>query len=114
MVSCADSPVHENWKNAIVDAKETDTVFLNQQSRPALRALRTQRTGELELMGKFDMRDHMARLQDLYFGGDLEAAIPLTGQVCGRIDAIKTAKQVIDETIAEFERVMQNLAAQYT
>jgi len=38
MVSCSDSPVHNNWKQAIVAAKETDTVFLNQQSRPALRA----------------------------------------------------------------------------
>lgn len=113
MVSCAESPVHQNWKNAIVGAKETDTVFLNQQSRPALRALRTERTGELELLGKFDMRDHMARLQDLYFGGDLEAAIPLTGQVCGRVDEIKTAKQIIDETVAEFEQVIQGLARQY-
>ena len=26
MVSAAESPVHENWKNAIIDAKETDTV----------------------------------------------------------------------------------------
>ena len=59
------------------------------------------------------MRDHMAKLQDLYFGGDLEAAIPLTGQVCGRVDEIKTAKQIIDETIADFEQVMKSLAKQY-
>lgn len=113
MVSCAESPVHQNWKDAIVESKETDTVFLNQQSRPALRALRTERTSELELLGKFDMRDHMAKLQDLYFGGDLEAAIPLTGQVCGRVDEVKTAKQIIDETVADFEQVMQGLAKQY-
>ncbi len=113
MLTCVESPVHENWKNAIVGSKETDTVFLNQQGRPALRALRTERTGELELMGQFNMKDHMANLKDLYFGGDLEAAIPLTGQVCGRIDAIKTVKEVIDETVAEFEQVMGNLARQY-
>ncbi|MFT5693550.1 MAG: enoyl-[acyl-carrier protein] reductase II [Oceanicoccus sp.] len=114
MLTCSESPVHSNWKNAIVDSKETDTVFLNQQGRPALRALRTERTGELELLGQFNMKDHMANLKDLYFGGDLEAAIPLTGQVCGRIDAIKSAKEIIDETIAGFEQVMGNLARQYT
>jgi enoyl-[acyl-carrier protein] reductase II len=113
MVSCADSPVHDNWKRAIVEARETDTVFLNQQSRPALRALRTERTGELELQGKFQMMEHMVNLQDLYFGGDLEAAIPLTGQVCGRIDEVKPAAQVIEETMAEFDQVMQQLARQY-
>lgn len=113
MVSCSDSPVHNNWKEAIVAAKETDTVFLNQQSRPALRALRTKRTSELELLGKFPMMDHMSNLHDLYFGGDLEAAIPLTGQVCGRIDEIKSARQVIEETMAEFDAVMRQLARQY-
>lgn len=114
MVSCAESPVHENWKQAIKNASETDTVFLNQQSRPALRALRTDRTAELDLLGQFNIGEHMAKTQDLYFGGNMEAAIPLTGQVCGRIDEIKPAKQVIDETVAEFEQIMKSLANQYT
>ena len=30
MVASAESPVHENWKNAILNAHETDTLFLNQ------------------------------------------------------------------------------------
>jgi enoyl-[acyl-carrier protein] reductase II len=48
MVSAAESPVHANWKQAIIDAEDTGTVFLNQFSRPALRALRTQKTTRLE------------------------------------------------------------------
>jgi enoyl-[acyl-carrier protein] reductase II len=34
MVSSAESPVHDNWKNAIVNARETDTVFLNRAHSP--------------------------------------------------------------------------------
>ena len=34
MVSAAESPVHDNWKKAILDARETDTVFLNRFSKP--------------------------------------------------------------------------------
>ncbi len=113
MVSALESPVHNNWKDTIVNAAETDTVFLNQQSKPALRALRTQRTSELDLLGEFPVYDHMAKLQELYFNGDMEAAIPLTGQVCGRIDAIKSVKDIIDETISEFEAIMKNMAQQY-
>jgi enoyl-[acyl-carrier protein] reductase II len=113
MLSCSDSPVHDNWKQAIIQAKETDTVFLNQESRPALRALRTGRTGELATLGKFNVMEHMANLQELYFGGDMEAAIPLSGQVAGRIDAVKSAKQVVTETMAEFREIMQGLATQY-
>jgi enoyl-[acyl-carrier protein] reductase II len=113
MLSCSDSPVHDNWKQAVVQAKETDTVFLNQESRPALRALRTGRTGELATLGKFNVMEHMANLQALYFGGDMEAAIPLSGQVAGRIDAIKSAQQIVTETMAEFREIMQGLATQY-
>ena len=113
MLSCADSPVHDNWKQAVLQAKETDTVFLNQESRPALRALRTQRTAELAPLGKFNVMEHMADLQTLYFGGDMEAAIPLSGQVAGRIDSVKTAREIVEETIAEFHATIDSLGQQY-
>src|SRR3954463_948369 len=48
MVSAAESPVHDNYKESIVPAAETDTVFLNRYSRPGLRALRTERSTRLE------------------------------------------------------------------
>ena len=113
MLSCLESPVHDNWKQAVVAAKETDTVFLNQQSRPALRALRTRRTAALEPLGKFNVMENMAGIPALYFGGDMEAAIPLSGQVCGRIDDILSARQIIDETIAGFHEVVRDLAQRY-
>jgi enoyl-[acyl-carrier protein] reductase II len=113
MLSCAESPVHENWKRAVIAAAETDTVFLNQESRPALRALRTARTAALAPLGRIDMAENMADLQRLYFDGEMEAAIPLCGQVCGRIDAVKPAAQIVDETISEFQNIMRKLAAQY-
>ena len=113
MLSCSDSPVHDNWKQAVLQAKATDTVFLNQESRPALRALRTERTGELATLGKFNVMEHMANLQELYFGGNMEAAIPLSGQVAGRIDSIKSAKAVVEDTMSSFHGIMRDLAGQY-
>jgi len=44
MVSALESPIHHNWKQAIVDADETGTVVLRPEGAPALRALRTART----------------------------------------------------------------------
>ena len=43
--------------------------------------------------------------KDLYFGGDMEASIALSGQVAGRIDSIKPVKQIIDETVAGFAEI---------
>ena len=113
MLSCAESPVHSNWKEAIVNSRETDTVFLNQQGRPALRAMKTELTAGLEPLGKFNIMEHMANLQALYFGGDMEAAIPLQGQVGGRIDKVLSAQEIIDETMSGFNAAIDNLHRQY-
>jgi enoyl-[acyl-carrier protein] reductase II len=101
MVSALESPVHDNWKQAILAAKETDTIFLNRFSRPGLRALRTATTERLEREEHVGM-DVFARAMDLYFGGDMEAAIALGGQVVGRIDEVKPVAQIIAETVAGF------------
>jgi len=113
MLCCAESPVHDNWKQAMLAARETDTVFLNQRSRPALRALKTQRTAQLELLGQFAVMEQMARIQELYFGGDMEAAIPLAGEVVGRIDSVRTAQEIVRETMAGFYRAIGELGNAY-
>src|SRR5688572_27713346 len=89
MVSSAESPIHDNWKQAVVAAGETDTVFLNQHTSPALRALRTDRTNALEFNHEENAMALFGSAMDLYFGGDMEAAVALSGQVAGRIDSVE-------------------------
>ena len=111
ILSSAESPVHQNWKDAIVSAEATDTVFLNRAGPgPALRALRTARTTRLETEGSPNIFGEFANTQAVYFGGDLEAGIALTGQVAGRIRDIKPVAQVFEETIAEYHETIARLA----
>ncbi len=114
MVSAAESPVHANWKQAILDAAETDTVFLNRFGPgPALRALRTEKTTLFEKTPPENIMGEFGRALDLYFGGDMEASVALSGQVAGRIDEIKPVAQIIAETMAEFDQTIADLAARY-
>jgi enoyl-[acyl-carrier protein] reductase II len=113
MVSAAESPVHQNWKDAIVGAAETDTVFLNRHSKPGLRALRTERTSRLEREESVSMAE-FGTVRELYFGGDLEASIALTGQVAGRIESVQTVAEIIADTVAGFEATIADLTKQYT
>ncbi len=114
MVSSAESPVHQNWKDMILGAKETDTVFLNRHGPgPALRALRTEKTTRFELEPPENIMGEFGNALALYFGGDMEASIALSGQVAGRIDEVKPVAQVIRETIEEFEAVIADLGAKY-
>jgi enoyl-[acyl-carrier protein] reductase II len=109
MVSAAESPVHDNWKQAIVGAAETETVFLNRFSKPGLRALRTERTTRLEHQDHVEMTE-MSSALDLYFGGDMEASIALTGQVAGRIEAVVPVRDIIHTTVVEFRQRVAQLA----
>jgi enoyl-[acyl-carrier protein] reductase II len=111
MVSAAESPVHDGWKNAIVGAAETDTVLLKPQAGPALRALRTERTTRLEAGEGNPMADLAGGVKGVYFGGDMEAGIALTGQVAGRIDAVEPVAQIIRHTVAGFEATVKALAS---
>lgn len=111
ILSSAESPVHSNWKDAIIDADSTDTVFLNRSGPgPALRALRTERTTQLQKEGVENIFGEFAGTADVYFGGKLEAGIALTGQVAGRITEVKPVKQIFDETLKEFGEVTGRLA----
>lgn len=111
MLTAAESPAHGNWKQAIVAASETDTVFLNRGGQgPALRALRTARTTRLEFNPPENMRTEFAGVKDLYFGGDMEAAVPLTGQVCGRIDEVLSVSRIIQDTVNGFRQSVSGLA----
>ena len=48
MLTAAESPVHDNWKQAVLDAAETDTVIVNRFAKPAMRTLRTERSAGVE------------------------------------------------------------------
>lgn len=108
MVSAAESPVHANWKERIVTGAETDTVFLNRLSRPGLRALRTERTTRLEKEENVSLSE-MSRVQDLYFGGDMESSIALTGQVMGRIEAVRPVADIVADTVRVYRETIERL-----
>ena len=113
MVSAKESPVHSNWKESIVKAQETDTVFLNKFHSPALRALKTEKTSALE---KALDRNIMGEFGDpikLYFDGDMEATIPLSGQVAGRIESIESVEEILSNIKKEFFTSLESLSKTY-
>ena len=112
MVSAEESPIHENWKKSIVEAAETDTVFLNRRFGPGLRALRTEHSEALEY-ADHNVMGELGKAMDLYFGGDMNASIALTGQVAGRIESVRPVAEILDEIAREFHETVQTMAGRY-
>jgi enoyl-[acyl-carrier protein] reductase II len=113
MVSCAESPIHDNWKQAVVDAAETDTVFLNQHTSPAMRALRTEKSGSYQFDTERNAMLELLNQDALYFGGDMEASLALCGQVAGRIDEVRPVADIIADCANGCTDTLAALADRY-
>ncbi len=109
-VSSKESPVHDNFKNKILDSTIQGTWILNKTSKPVIRALRTDFTKKIHEAGVMEMND-MSNIQDLYFGGDMNADPALSGQSVGLIDEVKSVKDIIDQTVLEFNETCNNLSS---
>ena len=107
-VSSKESPVHENFKNYIFESPLNGTWILNKNSKPVIRALRTDFTKEILDAGEMDMTA-MKKIQELYFEGNMNAAPALSGQSVGIIDSIKSAEDIINDTIKEFNETCSML-----
>lgn len=113
MVASAESPIHDNWKQAIVDSAETGTLLLNRHQAPAVRVLRTEVSERYEFDTSRNAMEAMARHRDLYFGGDLSAGLAFGGQVAGRIDAVRPVAEILAECAHECLEVIHELGHRY-
>jgi len=105
-VSSRESPVHGNYKRAIIAAGETGTLVLNKKSTPCIRALKTERSQGIHEAGLMP-KDTFARIQELYFGGDMEASVALAGQTAGLIVEELPVAEIIDRTVEGFFAIFQ-------
>ena len=108
MVSSVESPIHDNWKQSIVDGRETDTVMVNRHHRPAMRVLATQKATALDAANEPASLDIEA-MMGTYFGGDMESGFAMSGQVQGRIHAVEPVADVLRRTWDDCQSILRTL-----
>jgi enoyl-[acyl-carrier protein] reductase II len=113
MVSAAESPVHDNWKELIVRSAETDSVMLNRWGKPAFRVLATPYSEARERDERVAFPP-LEQVLKVYFEGDLDAGFAFGGQAAGRIGSIEPVATIIERTVAEFRDVMADMAKRWT
>lgn len=108
MVSSEESPIHDNWKQSIVDGSEVDTVIVNRHNRPAMRVWASEKAKSL------DIANEPARLapddmMGTYFGGDMESGFAMSGQVQGRIHSVEPVADILQRAWADCQSVLGTL-----
>ena len=109
-VASKESPVHPNYKNAIVTAPITGTMMTDNPPRARSRGLRTPYSVEVN-EGKRERLPRNATLDMLYVQGDVENTSGAAGESAGLIHEIKSVQQIIDDTIRGFWREIDRLAS---
>jgi enoyl-[acyl-carrier protein] reductase II len=110
MVSALESPVHDNWKQAIVDGKETDTLLVNRRFQPAMRTMRTAKTTHLDVENE-PASLGIDSMMATYFGGDMEAGVAMSGQVQGRIHSVEPVADILSSAWADCQAILTELGA---
>jgi enoyl-[acyl-carrier protein] reductase II len=109
MLASKESPVHHNFKNAVVASAETGTVLLSLPGLPTMRVIRTDTAERAAATGRSETG--LKGAQTLYFSGDMEASLANTGQVAGRIDEVESVTDIVRQTWDGCRRVLMEATA---
>ena len=102
--------MHDNWKAAVLAAAETDTVVVNRHARPAMRTLRTELSSAAERQSPAPSLT-LDGIQSLYFGGEMNAAYAMSGQVAGRLTEVLPVQQILESTWQDCQARLREMGA---
>ena len=109
-VASAESPVHDNYKAAIVAASPSGTLALPFPPGATSRVLKTPLARQVAA-GEDPPERSRKVFADLYMDGRTDIAMGSAGESAGLIHAVKPCRDIVEDTIAGFWRELDRLAA---
>ena len=115
-VATKEAPVHDNVKQALVDATELDTVLVMRALRNTERVLKNKGVDELleierEKGASLKIEDIHEQVAGVYpkimVNGDMDAGAWSCGMVVGLINDVPTVKELIDRIMEDAEAIIR-------
>ena len=117
LLASTECPIHQNYKNAIIKAKDTDTTVTGRIAGTPVRILknkmaRTYIKKEKEGAEMMELEKYtLGSLKRAVFEGDVETGSLMSGQVAGMVHEERSLKDIIEGLFKEYEeekkRVME-------
>jgi len=113
-ICAAECTAHENYKQAILRAKDRDTVLTGYHGH-YVRVLKNKLTREYEALARQEGKEEelarlgSGRLRAAAVEGDVEMGSLMAGQVAAQVNRIQPADEIIREMMAEAERVVDRM-----
>lgn len=113
-VATKECPIHDNVKQALVNASERDTRLLMRSLRNTARFLvndNAEKVLEIEARGNAkieDIKEYMSGLkgQDMRDKGDMNSGVFSAGQVVGMIRSVPSVQELFDEIVGEARELL--------
>lgn len=109
-------PIHENYKQALIKAKGSDTIVTGRSAGAPVRVVKNKMAREyvaLEKKGVDKMELEKLTLGSLrraVFDGDTDTGSLMSGQVCGQLKEIRPVKVIIEEMWNDAVSAVQSTA----
>jgi len=119
-VCAAESPAHEAYKRAIIEATDRSTVVTGRSTGHPVRCIRnklTKKFEELESNGaSIEELEALGtgRLRAAVIDGDVEWGSVMAGQSAGLVKKVQPAAEIIRELFDDAERVLRKLGSHLT
>ncbi|MEI6131581.1 MAG: enoyl-[acyl-carrier-protein] reductase FabK [Bacillota bacterium] len=112
-LSAIECGIHENYKQMVLSAKDTDTIITGRSTGHPVRALKNKFTKQMQTL---DIENKPEEIEAKGGGalriavqvGDLETGSFMAGQIVGMVDSVQSCDDIIKEIISECEDLLLN------
>lgn len=118
LLATEECPVHPNYKQMVIDAKDISTVVTGRRKGVPVRAIKNRMTREYLQLEFEDITSErleeltLGSLSKAVFDGDEKAGSFMSGQVAGMVREVKTISQVLAE-LSNVEPILNQLKDLY-
>ena len=115
LLATNECPIHDNYKQAVIKAKDNDTIVTGRIAGTPVRIIKNSMAREYvkrekEGADKMELEQYtLGSLRRAVFDGDTQTGSLMAGQVCGLVKEVKSIKEVLEEMVAKADEVMNNL-----
>lgn len=115
LLSSIECPIHENYKNALIKAKDSDTVVTGRIGGAPVRILKNKMSREYlkkekEGAGREELEVYtLGSLRKAVFDGDCDYGSLMAGQVAGMIKEIRSLRSIFEQLMKECDSTIKGL-----
>lgn len=108
-------PIHEAYKNAVLKAKDNDTIVTGRITGTPVRILKNSMAREYvkrekEGADKMELEHFtLGSLRRAVFEGDTANGSLMAGQVAGQLKEIKTISQILEDMMTKYQETVKNM-----